>query len=110
MVAFLGYGGAVPTFEHGDIWSILDRADLDLIRLATGKLYDLLAQTPALKRVDLNFPGIGNGRLNREDVLPIISVLPDKVYIWERSKSNGKSYGLCPNHSSSQCFSRRYRY
>lgn len=35
------------------------------------------------KRVDLNFPGIGNGRLKREDVLPIIEQLPDNVHVWE---------------------------
>jgi hypothetical protein len=34
-------------------------------------------------RVDLNFPGIGNGRLRREDVLPIIEQLPDNVHVWE---------------------------
>lgn len=34
-------------------------------------------------RVDLNFPGIGNGRLAREQVLPIIEVLPDNVHVWE---------------------------
>lgn len=34
-------------------------------------------------RIDLNFPGIGNGKLRREDVLPIISKLPDNVHVWE---------------------------
>jgi hypothetical protein len=33
--------------------------------------------------VHLNYPGIGNGRLRREDVLPIIALLPDQVTIWE---------------------------
>lgn len=34
-------------------------------------------------RIDLNFPGIGNGRLPREKVLPIIEKLPDNVHVWE---------------------------
>lgn len=34
-------------------------------------------------RIDINFPGIGNGGLAREDVLPLLSVLPDNVHVWE---------------------------
>jgi hypothetical protein len=34
-------------------------------------------------RVDLNFPGIGNGRLNRQSVLPLLKELPDNIHIWE---------------------------
>lgn len=34
-------------------------------------------------RIDLNFPGIGNGQLSREDVLPMLMDLPDHVHIWE---------------------------
>ena len=35
-------------------------------------------------RVDLNFPGIGNGKLKREDVLPLLQGLPDNVHVWEK--------------------------
>ena len=34
-------------------------------------------------RYDLNFPGIGNGKLSRGDVLPLLQVLPDNVHVWE---------------------------
>lgn len=34
-------------------------------------------------RVDLNFPGIGNGKLKREEVLPLLLELPEYVHIWE---------------------------
>ncbi len=34
--------------------------------------------------VALNFPGIGYGGLERNKVLPIISILPDNVEIWEK--------------------------
>ena len=33
--------------------------------------------------VCLNFPGIGHGRLERDEVLPIIKLLPDSVEVWE---------------------------
>lgn len=37
------------------------------------------------KRIDLNFPGIGNGRLPREQVLYLLEDLPDNIHIWEYS-------------------------
>lgn len=36
----------------------------------------------------LNFPGIGNGRLKREAVLPLIEKLPDSVHVWEFEESH----------------------
>jgi hypothetical protein len=58
------------------------QASLYLIQLATVRLFEYIAMTnPSL--VCLNFPGIGNGRLSRDEVLPIISLLPDCVEIWE---------------------------
>lgn len=33
-------------------------------------------------RVDMPFPGIGNGGLDREQVYPLIKDLPDTVYVW----------------------------
>lgn len=35
------------------------------------------------KRIDLNFPGIGNGKLSRDSVLPFLNELPDNVHVWE---------------------------
>lgn len=43
-------------------------------------------------RVDLNFPGIGNGKLKREDVLPIIEQLPDNIHVWEYSHMDQKEF------------------
>lgn len=57
-------------------------ASLDLIRQSTAALCAWCAKHPAAT-VAVNFPGIGNGRLRREDVLPIIMQLPDQVTIWE---------------------------
>ncbi len=57
-------------------------ASLELIRCSTAALCVWCADHPHAQ-VALNFPGIGNGRLRREDVLPIIAQLPDQVTIWE---------------------------
>lgn len=35
------------------------------------------------KRIDLNFPGIGNGRLKRDSILYLLEDLPDNIHIWE---------------------------
>jgi len=35
------------------------------------------------KRIDLNFPGIGNGKLSRDAVLYLLEDLPDNIHIWE---------------------------
>lgn len=61
-------------------WS--EPADLDVIRRSVNELYDWDVDCE-FRRVDLNFPGIGNGRLSRKQVLPIIEKLPDSVHVWE---------------------------
>ena len=57
-------------------------ASLELIRHSTVALCAWCADHPDAQ-VALNFPGIGNGRLRREAVLPIVSQLPEQVIIWE---------------------------
>jgi hypothetical protein len=57
-------------------------ASLELIRRSTAALCAWCIKHPTATVV-VNFPGIGNGRLRREDVLPIIAQLPDQVTIWE---------------------------
>lgn len=37
------------------------------------------------RRIDLNFPGIGNGGLTMREVLPIVTQLPDNVHVWEKA-------------------------
>jgi hypothetical protein len=59
-----------------------DKSDLELIFKSTTRLIGHIL-TSNLKWIDLNFPGIGYGGLNREDVLGIIKVLPDCVHVWE---------------------------
>lgn len=71
---------AVGAFQVKGYYS--DPATLELIVGATQALTDL-ALSFTDKRFDMNFPGIGAGRLERDAVLPIISHLPDNVHIWE---------------------------
>lgn len=58
-----------------------ETADLDLIKFSTDKLNTYITKTKP-SRVDLNYPGIGNGKLSEADVFPIIVELPDCVHIW----------------------------
>ena len=58
-------------------------ADLELIRLSTEMLLAWLKEHPD-QRVDLNFPGIGCGKLSLDVVRPIIEVPPSSVHIWQK--------------------------
>jgi hypothetical protein len=73
-------GQKVGYFVVKDHWK--DNAKLDIIEQSCSDLVEGLERCPR-RRIDLNFPGIGNGKLRREDVLPIISKLPDNVHVWE---------------------------
>ncbi len=57
-----------------------EAADLDIIAESCRQLASCAHMWT---RVDLNFPGIGNGKLKREDVLPLLQQLPDHVHVWE---------------------------
>ena len=74
-----------PTRKEGAFQTKLhwqDRADIEIIQASTRELMDW-AYEHHFMRADLNFPGIGLGRLHREEVLPIMEILPDNVHIWE---------------------------
>ena len=58
-----------------------NRADLGLIEKSTNQLSKIATKYPN-KRLDLNFPGIGNGGRDVEKVMPIVKQLPDNVHIW----------------------------
>jgi hypothetical protein len=59
-----------------------EKAELDLIIHSTNMM-KIYAERFSGKIV-MNFPGIGYGGLNREDVLPLLTCLPDNVVICER--------------------------
>ncbi|MGI8547353.1 MAG: hypothetical protein ACR2M1_08455 [Gemmatimonadaceae bacterium] len=61
-----------------------ERSTLDLVQYTTHALADWCARHPTV-RVDLPFPGIGNGRLDPDDVRPVLeSMLPETVHVWSR--------------------------
>lgn len=82
----LGFYGFLPVSSVFGAFQVkydwIDSADLDLIKRSTSQLADFATQRPEMT-FNLNFPGIGNGRLARNIVLPIIETLPDNVTVWE---------------------------
>jgi hypothetical protein len=85
--------GSVPQLVGGFITktSPWDNAHLSLTRNSTVSLFNWMTNFKMASprqplRVDLNFPGIGLGGLERDDVRPIIDMLPDCVHIWEYKK------------------------
>lgn len=73
-------GQAIGYFMVKDHWA--NTARVDIIAESIDDLKSWLT-SHKYSRVDLNFPGIGNGKLKREDVLPLLEQLPDSVHIWE---------------------------
>jgi len=60
----------------------MDEASPDLIANSVKQLVMWATHSPNT-RFAVNFPGIGNGRLRRKDVLPLLAPLPDNVEVWE---------------------------
>lgn len=60
-----------------------DSSPLELVRFSTHRL-KLHATSRSFERFVLNFPGISNGRLTEAEVLPIISSLPDNVFVYKK--------------------------
>lgn len=67
-------------FMVKDHW--VNKAKLRIIRDSSNRLR-MSAKARPEERYDLNFPGIGNGGLSKEEVLPMIEDLPDNVHVWE---------------------------
>ncbi len=58
-----------------------DKAELELIKYSTVALNRLI-EGGVLTKASMNFPGIGWGHLTYEEVLPIVSQLPDSVTLY----------------------------
>ena len=59
-----------------------NQASVDIISESIRRLNLWCARHPG-KEVHLNFPGIGNGRLERLAVTPLLRALSDQVTVWE---------------------------
>lgn len=66
-------------FMVKDHWQ--NNAEPEIIKKSIQELKDYFQWSS--ERIDLNFPGIGNGKLKRSQVLPLLEELPDNVHIWE---------------------------
>lgn len=89
------YVESAPSGDYGCLWHpswgfgvfqtkchFRDPAVLEVIRLSTGGLLSAALMHPSFT-FHLPFPGVGYGMLSPDVVLPIISVLPDNVRVWE---------------------------
>jgi hypothetical protein len=73
-----------PRFSIGAFqvkFNFADAADLDLIARSANELAKLATERHDW-RFDMNYPGIGNGRLSLAAVDPLLESLPDNVHIW----------------------------
>lgn len=81
--------GLIGIYDNKPIWWFMTKdhwfesATLDRIKNSVFHLrYGFMCLEGA--RIDLNFPGIGNGNLPREKVLPLLVELPDNIHVWEK--------------------------
>lgn len=84
------YGVLIHPDRHSPILGVFqvkdaywDTAKLSMIAASVDILKRLTETDWKHKRIALNFPGIGNGGLRREDVYPLLLRLPDNVEIYE---------------------------
>lgn len=79
--------GRIGTYDNTDIYFFMVKdhwnspAKMDII--ASSCFYLKHGFDWQSRRIDLNFPGIGNGKLPREQVLYLLEDLPDNIHIWE---------------------------
>ncbi len=57
-----------------------DKASIPVIMRSVA---ELIERAENCSRIDLNFPGVGNGRLDKELVKPLLEYLPDNVNVWQ---------------------------
>jgi hypothetical protein len=70
--------GAFQTKTH---WKL--SSSKDVVKNSTAMLKKWAAETHPESRVDLNFPAIGLGGMPYNDVLEIVSELPQNVNLWK---------------------------
>jgi hypothetical protein len=62
-----------------------EKARVDLIEFSLRKLAEIAKEYPK-SIFNINYPGIGNGGLRKPEVQPLLDVLPDNVFIWEKEE------------------------
>jgi len=69
--------GVLQVRRHYD-----EKADLDLIAFSLERLKSFAEETEYI--INLEYPGIAEGELTKEEIGPILRGLPDNVYVWEK--------------------------
>jgi hypothetical protein len=59
-----------------------DKADVELITFGMKRVKDFAQETNFI--IHLEYPGIGEGDLTKQEVGPLVDTLPGNVYIWEK--------------------------
>ena len=62
-----------------------EKARLELIQFSLERLAEKSEEFPK-SRFNINYPGIGNGGLRKPEVQPLLDVLPDNVFVWEKEE------------------------
>jgi len=62
-----------------------EKARVELIEFSLRKLAEI-ARKSSQSKFNINYPGIGNGGLTKEEVNPFLNVLPDNVCVWEKEE------------------------
>jgi hypothetical protein len=70
-------------------------ADLGVI---SDSVADLKVLASRYDRIDLNYPGIGNGRLKESEVEPVIISLPDNVHVWKLPNRSNLEHNWSDSH------------
>lgn len=63
-----------------------ERASVELIQFSLEKLAEKAEEFPKSK-FNINYPGIENGGLTKQEVSPLLEALPDNVYVWEKEEA-----------------------
>ena len=85
------YGAAQVKYRFNE------KARFELIRISMTML-SVVAGRDRKRIFNINFPGIGNGGINKPQVESYLKILPDNVHVWE--KEGGEVYGLHPGIES----------
>ena len=76
------YTKSIGLFQVKYHWS--QPADIDLVKKSVKQLADY-ARIFEYMDYAVNYPAIGNGRLAKQLIEPIINTLPDNVHVWQFS-------------------------
>jgi len=83
----LGVYGLLMNGKYGAAqikYDFRDKADINLIAFSMAFLADEAKTNRYI--YNINYPGIGHGGLSKEEVKPLLAILPDNVCVWEREK------------------------